>query len=549
MSSNAIGVVGSDGTPPIYQPDARWTVWSIQDIYRGVTGLNKYIPKVNDWVMEPETGETYRVVNLDPVTFIPELGVINIQTSKTTDELVSSTNDNYRVYFDQSVTPFTLKVDGFMRIYSATATYARIYRGHFIDPDKLVSRRYDNNGNFLGNDIPLQIVAYNNHDNYAIKSIPGCTTNETFVTGEACTVVAFDVDNKVISKVTCIVEETTFVTQTYAEQKYITNIFLKSAFIDSSDATLVNYPVNLPLSSFNPIGVVQYNDGSQIEYPVDGDKFKLYGLDMFVSTIVGQRVPLVLSYRIGDDETAVAHLTSDSRYVTRPYSLMVSNPNRSYSVKLFVYPVWQDTLNGYKYKVFMMNLDRNMLYDVTTYTGIASTSPSFNPLAYGITQRITFTVDLANVSGIYNNFLHVQTVDIVLRGQASDSSLSNIWEVSSQVPNNNLVYGRNLRAIRDNVVNTKIQIHNNLSTVESFVDTLYKPTMALYNPITELEAPVPTHIEVQYGNESQIVPISDYTQTFVFSTSVPMYTNIDVVFLKESVAGMLKLSVASLTVR
>jgi len=45
--SNAIGVVGVDGITPIYAADARFAIWSIEEIYRGELGLNKHIPKLN----------------------------------------------------------------------------------------------------------------------------------------------------------------------------------------------------------------------------------------------------------------------------------------------------------------------------------------------------------------------------------------------------------------------------------------------------------------------------------------------------------------------
>jgi len=549
MLDNAIGIVGVDGHTPIYQPDARWTMWSIHEIYRGETGKNKYIPKLRDYVIEPETGATWIVTDLNNVTFIPELSPISMKNEISVDELLSSTADNYRVYYDKSITPFTLTVDGFMRTYSSTASFARIYKGPFIDPTKIISRRYDNNGNFVGHDIPLQLVSFNSQQNYAIKSIPTCNTDVTLTDGEQCTVVIFDTGGKVITKSSCIVDETTFVAQAYAEQKYITNIFIKSVFITDTNSDEINYPVNLPIPSFNPIGVVQYNDGSQVEYPVDGDKFRLYGLDQFVSTIVGHKVPLVLSYRLDSSESALATIESDNYYVTRPYKLVVSNPNRSYNVKLFVYPVWTDAINGYTYKAFLMNLDRNILYDVTNVIALAANSATFNPLAYGITQRLTFTVDLANVSGIYNHFLHVQTVDIILRGPANDPSVTNVWEVGSQVPTSIPYFGTNLRAERDGITSTKITIGNNLDTVEQFITKLYRTTLPLFNPLTELEAPDPTHIEVRYLTESIIVPISDYNQQFVFPNPIPAYANIDVVFLKETISGYLKLSIASLTVR
>ena len=48
MNDAAIGIVGLDGVSPVYQPEARWTMWSIHDIYTGVEGKNKHIPKVSD---------------------------------------------------------------------------------------------------------------------------------------------------------------------------------------------------------------------------------------------------------------------------------------------------------------------------------------------------------------------------------------------------------------------------------------------------------------------------------------------------------------------
>lgn len=548
-NNNAIGIVGSDGYTPIYSPDARWSMWSIHEIYMGKTGQNKYIPKINDFVIEPETGTTYRVSDLNNVTFIPELSPINISHSVSLDKIISSTNDNYRIYFDKSITPWTLSVDGFMRIYSSTATVARIYKGAFIDNTKIISRRFDNNGNFIGHDIPLQLVAMNSHDNYAIKSIPSCNTTTDLADGDLCTVVVFDSNGKVLVRTSCIVEESTFVAQAYAEQKYITNIFMKSAFINTSQPDEINYPVNLPLASFNPIGVVQYNDGSQIEYPVDGDKFKLYGLDQFVSTIIGHKVPLVLSYRMNVNEAALASVRSDNYYVTRPYMLKVSNPNTSYNVKLFIFPVWINSTNGYSYKAFLMNLDRNVLFDVTTLVSLASNSPTFNSTAYGITQRLIFTINLSSVSGIYNNFLHVQTVDIILRGPANEPSNTNIWEVGTQVPTSVPYFGTNLRATKDTISNRKINIHNNFTTVKKFITNLYRTTNPLFNPSTELEAPEPTHIEVRYLNESIIVPIAEYNKPFTFSTDVELFSNIEIIFLKKTVSGYLKLSVASLTVR
>lgn len=547
--SNAIGVVGEDGYTPIYQPDARWEMWSLHDIYRGGTGKNKFIPKVDDYVVEPESGLMYVVVSIDQVTMIPELALVTIKQSFANDELLSTTADNYRVYYDKSVKPYTLTVDGFMHTYSTTASFARIYRGTDIDPTKIISRRFDNNGNFVGHDIPMVMVSFNSHDNFGVKSVPGCNCEVELVDGEPCTVVVFDSNSKVVTKANCIIEETTFVAQAYAEQKYITQIFLKSVFIDATQHDIINFPVNLPVKSFNPIAVVQYNDGSQVEYPIDGDKFNLYGLDQFTSTILGHKVPLVLSYKMDANEAALANVNNDGFVVTRPYTLVVSQANRSYNVKMFVYPQWVDDVTGYTYKVYMTNLDRNVLYDITSVVSLGHNSPTFIPNAYGITQRLTFTVDLASVNSSFRSFVHVQTVDIVLRGRATDTSLPNIWEVGTQVPTDRPYYGTNLRATLHPATRRKLNIGNNLETLEDFLDKVYWATLPQFDPSTELEAPTPTHMEVRYLNKTVFVKVEDYKEDVLFDVDIPNYSTVEVIFYKETVGGYLKLSIASMTVR
>lgn len=549
MSTNAIGVVGVDGHTPLYQPDGRWAMWSIHDIYLGQEGKGKFIPKVNDYVVEPESGNMFKVADLSLVTFIPELVPVELRREVTIDEIISVSAGAHRIYYDRSITPYTLAVDGLLRVHGTSASFARVYQGNFIDPTKIISRRYNNSGEFIGHDVPLEMVAFNTHDNYAIKSIPTCNTDQELPDGEVCTVVIFDSNGKVLSRTTCLLEETTYVAQAYAEQKFITQIFIKSAFIADTMATDITYPVNLPTQSFNPIGVVQYNDGSQIEYPVDGDKFALYGMDQFVSTIIGHRVPLVLKYRLDSNEAGLATVQSDNYYITRPYSLIVSSPNTSYNAKLYVYPEWVDAINGYKLTAFLTNLDRNIMFDVSDKIALSPNSPSFNPKGYGLTQRLMFSIDLANVSGVFNHFQHIQTVDIILRAPAEDQSALNIWEAASQVPSPGAYYGTALRAYTDPATRKKVSIHNNIGTADEFIDKLYKPTNALFNPTTETQPLRPTHIEVTYQDEYVVIPVTDYATPIQFQREIPHLRNVRLVFMRQTTQGFLKLSVAALTVR
>lgn len=549
MSGSAIGIVGTDGSTPIQNELAGFKLWSVHEIYLGAEGLNKFIPNVNDWVVEPETGNMWRVAALSQVTFIPDLAPIQIQREVTVSEIVSDSPSNYKLYYDKSVFPHTLTVDGFLHINSEAATTARIYKGEFIEPTKIISRRYNNSGTYIGHDIPLVLTAFNNMTNLAVKSVPSCNTDQLLQTGDTCTLVAYDADGKVRARCPLVVDETTFISQSYAEQKYIVNIYLKSAFINDTNSSDINYPVNLPMGSFNPIGVVQFNDGSEIEYPVDGDKFSLFGLEQFASTIIGHSAPLVLRYRLAANESGIGNVTVDGHFLARPFRLHVSAPNTSYNVKLYVYPVWVDTNTGYTLRAYLMNLDRSLIYDVTNIVGLAVNSPSFNPTAYGQSQRLTYTINLANVSGVYNHFIHVQAIDITLRGPAYDGSITNIWEVASQVPSPTAHYGTNIRATVDAQTQRKVSIGNNLASVTDFINTVYKTTNPLFNPVVETSSPTPTHIEVRHGGESVIVDILNYQSPVQFTHDVLPLSNVDLVFLRQITSGYLKLSVASMTVR
>lgn len=548
--SNAIGIVGSDGYSPIYQPDGRWQIWGLHELYLGQEGQGKFVPKVDDYVMEKETGRMWRVGSLNPVTLVPDLSPITLAKETTVDEITAASSYNFRVYFDRSITPYTLAVDGLIRIPSSSASFARIYRGSFIDENKIISRRFNNSGEFIGVDIPLELALYNSHDNFAIKSVPTCNTQEELVDGEVVTLAVFDTSGKLISRTICVCEESTAVAQAYAEQKFITNIFMKSAFIADTSSAQISYPINLPAESFNPIGVVQYNDGTKIEYPVDGDKFTLFGMDQFVASEIGHSVPLVLRYRMSSNESGLASVTVENQhFINRPYTLIVSSPNTSYNVKLFVYPVWVDRITGYKYKVFLMNLDRNILFDVTNQVSLAPNSPAFNPLGYGLTQRLIFTLQLSEVSSMFANYLHVQSVDIVLRAAAVDEVAATLWEVASQVPTPTPYYGSGLRATVDTATRTKVFLGNSFTNTTDFINAVYKTTNPLFNPMAETAAPLPTHMELHHGNERVTVDINAFNTRVAFTHAIPEFANIDITFLRLTSKGYIKLAVACMVVR
>jgi hypothetical protein len=89
MPVNTDSIVGTDGLTPVYDPDARWCICELNEIWQGASG-KKYVPKVGDYVIEKNEYITYIVDSINPVTLIPVLREIknNISELVKTPELV-----------------------------------------------------------------------------------------------------------------------------------------------------------------------------------------------------------------------------------------------------------------------------------------------------------------------------------------------------------------------------------------------------------------------------------------------------------------------------
>ena len=557
-----VGVVGTDGISPLYEPDARFVGdWNMKEIYLGEEGGNKFVPKVGDLIHDTTLRRIFIVTKLDPVTFIPEWEPYNLDISEDDSPILSLVDHNFVVYYDKSTNPYTLKVDDFLRIASVEATYARIYRGHEIIDRNIISRMYDNSGNFLGHDIPLVSSEYT-----AERTIATCNCNVELERGEGVIIVVFDSEGKFVRRVRAIIYDTTYFTQSHGFTKYVEQISLKTAFLSETDDKTINYPVNLVMNSFNPIGVVHFNDGTTAEYPVDGSRFSLEGADILkrqfdhhvqadylLSTIIGQKIPLVLTYRLGPGEATSMSVGYTRDLVARPYDLYITNSDRSYGVRIFTYPEWISNTQGYRLRHYLLGLNRDQMYDITELVRISTNSPAFNPTAYNIVQTLTLQVDLSDVSTAFttNEYIHSQVCEVILRARASDDRVNNIWEVSQRFPSTTPLYGTELRVQAIDTAEGRIQLKaDNHLDLEEWLEQVYYRTQPLVDPETETGPIRPTHVGYKYGNEVIVHRIEEYDKPFIFKNSRPvLYSNLEIIFYKETSTKYLVLSVANITIR
>lgn len=551
------GIAGSeDGIKPVWNPDSLWKTWKIDEIFTGQRGKNRYVPNVDDHVIEPVTGYTRRVVSIDKTTMVPTYApVISVDQGEFTDydKLLGVGPgvgaETFRAYLDKSVMPHTLAVDGRATVPNADATIARIYRGSkVLGTSKVISAYYDQSGTLLGQDIPLKLAAINDVTNHTIKTVPTCHTTEDMPDGEIVTLMAFAPEGHVVYQRQLMVENTGFIRGTELGTKHVTSISVKSSFLSKSDPKLIQFPINLPTNGMDLVGMVHYSDGSTKEMPVDNTRFSAYGWEGYVATIVGQPMSMVLRYNLAEDEIAYGETLGSERFVSATYKVVTQKAEGAYSVKLFGYPVFLNETDGYRMEWFLYNLDRNVMYNVTPFVKPSGSGQIFNPLGYGVHQKVSVAVDLSDVNGIYKKYRHVQIVDIVLIAPGTMHSTN--WTIGFD-PGQDPRYGEDIFAattfVNSNLM--RVRVDTGAPTKEEWIERLYKRTRPLIDPHNEIKPIEPDFFAIVTGSSSVEYPVSMWDAELTINQVVPNGATMFVKFYKRTADGDMQLAIAGLPVR
>lgn len=546
-------VIGSDGIVPSYNPEGLWKTWAIYEIFTGEVGYNRYVPKVNDHVIEPVTNTRYRVKTLDQVTLIAELetlGGINSLAMSSTDMLFATgpgwPSQAYRIFLDDTVFPYRLDVDAFLSIRTVNAAYVKIISGSIYGNYEIISQVFDASGTFVTDKVGLDLLAEEpGWQNHHIKAVKTCNCTKKFLNGDTLTVVTYSSDGHVLNATSLSVVNSNFIRDLNAPRKYITHISLRSPFVSETNPELLLLPLNWTKASMNIMGVVHYSNGSEVELPIDGRKFTLRGLDQLLSSIPGHDFDMELHYGLEPTEATYHETSSFNNGINMPVRVRLVDSNFSYSVKLFVYPYWDTGSQCFKLKWFMFNLERNLYKDVTANVKFSSSSGLFDGYSFGSTQRLQVTLNLRDVVPTYKPFVHTQVVEISLYGRPSDFPTP--WTVKHNLMDKK-VFGAGLKAKL--LMPNTISIQSLQLKYEDWLSRLYKETYPLSETPEDGNFFIePTHFQIIHGGRTTIFPIESWDKNLALPEVVNMYDNIYIIFTKKISSGEIFLSVAGLNIQ
>lgn len=551
-------ILGTDNYQPIHDENAPWRMWGLYDIYVGKEGKNRYVPKVNDYVVRPETYETWRVASVDPVTLIPTL--VAIRPFGTSSEMSEqdvlfgvgpgTQAQLLRVYINRNTYPYRMTVDTHCFVGGSKMAYAVIYKNGAPEVGgEPVSRMYDNSNEFIGVEVPLELVTLDTHTNQSLKIVSECYCNEDIPDGEPLYIVFYSADNVPRSKSILLAENTSYIRGLDIQRRFVTSISLESPWLSASDSNMLKYPLNIPTNALDLVGVVNYNTGEPLRLPVDGTKFSMAGLDGYLSSIPGEQFDLTLIYNLSPGEISYGGQgVYVDRKVTAGYSVTTEIVEPGYTVKLYMYPFWDSATASYRLRFWLYNLARNTRQEVTDYIAYSVDQGAFDPRLFGVNQRLQVNLNLRKVSPSYKPMIHTQMFEVTLFSTPQDTTTP--WVVHNQMSPNMPGFGRATYAVRSGVSNFTLK--SGFNTKQEWLQAFYYNTNPLVDTSSEVYAPVPTHFWTSFDNGTtwtQYFIDDSWDKVLTSSKAVTLYSNVLIRFTKPYLTSTMELAFAAAVIR
>lgn len=543
-------------TTPIMDPNRGFKTWSLSEIYTGPLGTGRYVPNPDDLILDWSQG-FYRVNSVDYTNGISHIIPWALPRDSHTDDdedlLLSAgpgyASEAYRCFIDTKVMPHSLSIDSRLHVYGSQNSYVKVFKGTNIGVNgEVISSFFDSSGTLLGENIPLELVETDDTHNISIKAPMVGYTTSRLDDGELVTVVVYNDEGGAVSIAKLVVMNTSFIRTTDREKLYITGISLKSPFLSTTDPRVLEYPINIPTRSVPVYGVVHYSNGHSAEHPIDGTKFNLFGTENFTSSIVGQKIPLVLTYKLSSNEYSYNASVGNTYHISETYQATTTKVDQSYGVKLYAYPVWIDAITGYKLEYFLYNLQREHFYRVTHLVELNVNSKAFDPVEYGTMQELTVAIELDKVSGRFGKFRHVQTLGVSLLSRGDENRTC--WNIR-YAPGQSPLYGDNIMARMEfiNVNNWKMRIDNNFGSKDEWLRNLYYQTLPLHNPMLESTAPEPTHYKLVFAGRKIEFKVSEWNKEVVVPNDLSTGQVLYIEWIRRTVGNDLQLGVSGLRVQ
>lgn len=481
----------------------------------------KIIPAVDSLVVDGST--MYIVTAVDPTTHEATLSapylVATSEDPSDTVSVVSYANDIFRVYYTNRTSPTKLAIDSRLIITGSINTSYQLSVKNSSGEKVVISRYYDEDGNFLSTSVPMGII-YTDSPN--AKYCRPCNTTATITDGQSVLLEVFNTFGEVTAQVNLFARESVFENTLDSYIPSIVSIEINSSQ-KAEDGDIYIYETQ-DVRSLNITAKLTYDNGFIREISTDGEQCISYGINDFVPSYPGLRQPIMIKYFLSEDELSSADVVTVSgvRYISATTHIVVRSEDIVSSMKLSVVPLWDSTQSKYYLRYFAYDIDGEWMEDVTVNV---TTTPTFNGINYGTWQTIVASIDKKNIVAIGLNKSSIYQQSFAVQVQPIS-----IYEryVLADVVGGDVVYGVEAGTSRrpilsyDSTISQYFIPTTVFENVEAVIEAFYTNATPPYDT-SELIAPVtPTHFIVRdslTGASVTAIPMSLETYGTAFNVT------------------------------
>ena len=506
-------------------PTRRFSTFYMSEIYTGPNGTGIWVPNVNDMVIDWDNG-IYKVVSIDHYkTNLCYMVKVNLNTlggglddsDMAVVTGVGANSNSFRVYVNTETVPHTMAIDSRVIWNGGANAYVKVFRGtdYSETTGQCISAIITANGNITSENIPLVAVTIPSGTNVTQKTAQVAWCSEAVSNGDVVTVVTYTAAGTITSVDKFVVSVTNYIRSINQTAKYVTNIELITPFLSKTDKRLIECPINMVMQSLNFSAKVTYSDNSSRTELIDGLKWNIAGLDMFISSQIGKMDRVLLTYNLSPEELAFdATAALPDRKIVKEYRIKTVDIDTYYAVKLFAVPTWNATSALYQLNWYLYNLERTDIIDVTNFVEYATTSPRFVGNKYNGSQQLLVSFNLQHLGASYSYYVHTQTVTVNLAASGTTKAAAKYYTVAYA---DDLLYGERVRGLyatdEVNAGKFKLDISCGYTDPASWLNANYRTLAPLNYDKVEITAPNPTHARVVIGTDAWVreIPIEEIT--------------------------------------
>lgn len=561
--------INYEGKTLIVNDDRRSLQFNIKDLFRYrlmesssdiIEGQGVFVAREDDSILSFDAG-FYRVGHVDQTTYVADLYVWdkpdNPGDVDGEDMLLGlgpgRTSESYRVYLDTRVFPYKLDINSRQHSYGDQAKSVMVFKGTNTNKvtGDIISAYYDQNGEYVGPEIPLSLAWTKDSNNKAVWAPKMGYTTRELDDGQLVTVVTYNTEGSPTDEAKMLIHNTNNVRHPEDDMERIESIDLISPYLSATEPNTLYVPINATKAQLAMRAKVTYTSGRySIQDVVDetaAGKFKLLGLQNWSPSISGVPQEVDLSYELTpDSEYSYLQGVTESGRVLKAYRIIGTPFDPARALKLFAYPTWVSDLVGYDLEFWMYDLTREVAYRVPkAAVELSELSPPFDPFNFTSVQRMTFGVVLGMIDQRYGTERHDQIIQVALK-RAGGQRASN-WAVKFAGSQKDW-YGEGLEAlIRSAGAGlSTCDVSQGLETREEWLKEVFYKADPLYDPENESKAPEPTHFVLITRTQTFEVPISQWKTPVTFINDLPEGATIYLKWIRRITAGELQLATTGL---